>query len=65
MEFEKKSKTSLSSNPFFILEVKNIFTVTNIMKSEENSWLTILNFIDSESTILKNYIHHRQSFNYL
>jgi hypothetical protein len=31
---------------FFILEAKKYFTITNIVKSQESPWSTILNFVD-------------------
>jgi len=43
----EKPEILLSSSPFFLTwGQKNIFTVMNIVKSKENLWSTVLNFID-------------------
>jgi hypothetical protein len=50
MESEKTRNTLVQHlNIFLILGQRNIFVVTKLVKNQENSWLIILNFINSRS----------------
>jgi hypothetical protein len=48
MKIEKNLKYPyLAAHPFLSWGQRSIFTVMNIVKSQESHWLTVLNFDDS------------------